>query len=187
MTDRMPPDSAFVGVGDDGRQRWLAVDWLIRANVPLWLEGAHLPHNATALANLSPLRSLEDLVQAQPVVQEAGRAVSLVYENLWCLVANDAGLTLEPTQPHATGVSPARVTGGRDAAQARRLASWVVVADVATEAIQGAGTFLDCATTAAVRSSTAIGGQVREGVRDAAAAIVHAVACIAWRAVRAHS
>lgn len=62
------------GDGKDERRAWMAVDWLARTQLPVWLELAGLNENAAAVRGLAALSSTETAHDAQPTLDTAGYA-----------------------------------------------------------------------------------------------------------------
>jgi hypothetical protein len=105
-----------IGTVEDGldtARGWMALDWLVRAYLPAWLDLAGVGHGLTALA---PINGDGALAAALRELDVAGREARAV-----CAAARR-------TSPLARGLSPLTERSARRAARAcGRPAVWVVV------------------------------------------------------------
>jgi hypothetical protein len=105
-----------IGTVEDGldtARGWMALDWLVRAYLPAWLDLAGVGHGLTALA---PINGDGALAAALRELDVAGRAARAV-----CAAGRR-------TSPLARGLSPLTERSARRAARAcGRPAVWVVV------------------------------------------------------------
>ena len=67
-------EDRLAGTASDGKDEtrsYLALDWLIRVNLPAWLDLAGLADEATALQELAPITDMDTAAAAGPVVRAA--------------------------------------------------------------------------------------------------------------------
>lgn len=79
----------LVGTAGDGHQQargLMAMDWIIRTNTPTWMEAAKM--DASALRALPEIRSWDDVVAAQPLLDDARtRGVAAARAAAWAAQA----------------------------------------------------------------------------------------------------
>jgi hypothetical protein len=128
----LPRAIGTAGDGKDEERGWLAADWLVRVCTPTWLELAGIKESAAALRALPPLRDLDGLQKAQPVIDEARKKSAAARA-----AARDAAGDAAGDAARAAAWDAA----GDAAGDAARAAAWDAAWDAARDAAWAAGTY----------------------------------------------
>ncbi|HEX2259303.1 MAG TPA: hypothetical protein VHJ40_06115 [Actinomycetota bacterium] len=154
---------------------WVATDWLVRVQAPMWLKAAGMEELAEPLESSSPVHDPDTAREIQDALDKAAEATRAAADegtNAWNEKGEEAWATVTPDQWNAAGsgvqlavkkaaarvIKPAYEAAGAVARSAARDANAEIASDVAW----------DAAWSIAWKAALEVGGEVRGEAGDAA-------------------
>jgi hypothetical protein len=122
------------GDGKDEVRGYLALDWLVRAYLPAWLDLAGLAGESSALRGLAPVRHMEAASAAGPVVRAASAKANAAWDAAWAAAgdaAGDAAWDAARAAAWAAAWAAARAAAWDAARAAAWAAAWAAAGDAA--------------------------------------------------------